>query len=506
MQIHELTKRSRTDEGLLDTMRDGIAAVKTGYQQGGIKGAAKASISNTAFNQATNARLQKSTINDPRIVRGKTLQQVLQSINNDPDTKAGVEKLIPVFQQEFINVKPRQSVQPQQPTATPTVPTTSPKLTPLQQAKALHQRAQASKAAAQPTSPTSPGQMPPEVAASPEVQNLRKLYGPPTRGGLADLKNDLEEAVQIPPPGTPVAKPHTGGRVAGQISQTPNAIRQRNARAAKTANVAQQAKAANAFGQMANTLTSPTPTQPATPAAKTTSTGGTVAQTPTGQTHQASATNPNRANPASIEQWAMSKIKGYDSKIKTDPEAAKLIDQSLKVLTQVVNDKNVKDLPTALTNYLLAAKAATMYVSQKNLEKKQASARAKPGAFQDSNDEEEDIAGGAGVGSAPSKQRQQLGINKLLSAGVANDTIQSLKSFARTFPDVIGNLFSTDPRAQQVATNKLVNQGIDAKQIDNIKNTAAESPGLVKDVFATGLSEAEKNLTKELKNYLKLQG
>ena len=63
MQIHELTKRSRTDEGLLDTMRDGIAAVKTGYQQGGIKGAAKASISNTAFNQATNARLQKSTIN-----------------------------------------------------------------------------------------------------------------------------------------------------------------------------------------------------------------------------------------------------------------------------------------------------------------------------------------------------------------------------------------------------------------------------------------------------------
>jgi hypothetical protein len=503
MQIHELTKRSRTDEGLLDTMRDSIAAVKTGYQQGGIKGAAKASISNTAFNQATNARLQKSTMNDPRIVRGKTLQQVLQSINNDPDTKAGVEKLIPAFQQEFINVKPRQSVQPQQPTATPMVPTTSPKLTPLQQAKALHQRAQASKAA---TQTTPPGQMPPEVAASPKVQNLGKLFGPPTKGGLADLKNDLEEAVQIPPPGTSVAKPHTGGRVAGQISQTPNAIRQRNARAAKTANVDQQAKAANAFGQMANTLSSPTPTQPATPAAKTTSTGGTVAQTPTGQTHQASATNPNRANPASIEQWAMSKIKGYDSKIKTDPEAAKLIDQSLKVLTQVVNNKNVKDLPTALTNYLLAAKAATMYVSQKNIEKKQASARAKPGAFQDSNDEEEDITGGAGVGSAPSKQRQQFGINKLLSAGVANNTIQSLKSFARTFPYVIDNLFSTDPQAQQVATNKLANQGIDAKQINNIKNTAAESPGLVKDVFATGLSEAEKNLAKEFKTYLKSRG
>jgi hypothetical protein len=33
----------------------------------------------------------------------------------------------------------------------------------------------------------------------------------------------------------PAAKPHTGGKVAGQVSQTPGAIRQRQARAAKSA-------------------------------------------------------------------------------------------------------------------------------------------------------------------------------------------------------------------------------------------------------------------------------
>ena len=61
MQIHELTKRQKTNEGLLDTMRDGIAAVKTGFKQGGLAGAAKASVSNYALNQATSQRLQKNS-------------------------------------------------------------------------------------------------------------------------------------------------------------------------------------------------------------------------------------------------------------------------------------------------------------------------------------------------------------------------------------------------------------------------------------------------------------
>jgi hypothetical protein len=58
MQIHEITQR-RVDEGMWDSMRDGLGAIKTGYQQGGLTGAAKASVSNTTMNQAGQQRLQK---------------------------------------------------------------------------------------------------------------------------------------------------------------------------------------------------------------------------------------------------------------------------------------------------------------------------------------------------------------------------------------------------------------------------------------------------------------
>ena len=43
----------------------------------------------------------------------------------------------------------------------------------------------------------------------------------------------------------------TGGKVAGQLSQTPNAVRKRNAR---TAAASAKSAGAGAFGQMANTL------------------------------------------------------------------------------------------------------------------------------------------------------------------------------------------------------------------------------------------------------------
>ena len=58
MQIHEITQ-PRLNEGMWDSMRDGLGAIKTGYQQGGLTGAAKASVSNTAMNQAGQQRLQK---------------------------------------------------------------------------------------------------------------------------------------------------------------------------------------------------------------------------------------------------------------------------------------------------------------------------------------------------------------------------------------------------------------------------------------------------------------
>jgi len=79
------------------------------------------------------------------------------------------------------------------------------------------------------------------------------------------------------------AKPRTGGKVAGQVSQTPNAVRQRNAR-----NTPANA-GAGAFGQMANRLTTP---------ATTSSAGGKIQTTPTGLVHTAKPGQPPTITPA----------------------------------------------------------------------------------------------------------------------------------------------------------------------------------------------------------------
>jgi hypothetical protein len=92
---------------------------------------------------------------------------------------------------------------------------------------------------------------------------------------------------------TPAAKTRTGGRVAGQLSQTPNAVRKRQARAANKAPTTTTTPAtggAGAFGQMAQQVTTPT-----TPATQTSSTGGTTQRTSTGLTHKANPNNPNIA-------------------------------------------------------------------------------------------------------------------------------------------------------------------------------------------------------------------
>ena len=85
-------------------------------------------------------------------------------------------------------------------------------------------------------------------------------------------------------------KPHTGGKVAGQTSQTPSAVRQRQARAAKAQPAAPGLAIAN----------------PAlNPAMKATTDagGGTTTPTATGYVHKAGANNPNAAfaEPGSTE-------------------------------------------------------------------------------------------------------------------------------------------------------------------------------------------------------------
>ena len=90
-------------------------------------------------------------------------------------------------------------------------------------------------------------------------------------------------APAVAPVATPaVAKPRTGGKQPGVVSQTPNAIRKRNSRA-QGATVPGQ----NAFAQMAQTLSGANKSK--------SSTGGTTTQMPTGRVHTA---NPTATTPA----------------------------------------------------------------------------------------------------------------------------------------------------------------------------------------------------------------
>ena len=117
MQIHELTKRRRTDEGLLDTVRDGISAVKTGYKQGGLGGALKASVSNTAMAQAGQQRLQKQSEKDLADLKAKGIdakKPLLFYVNQlknptDPEfqdasdqSKQEIQKLVPAAEKTFV--------------------------------------------------------------------------------------------------------------------------------------------------------------------------------------------------------------------------------------------------------------------------------------------------------------------------------------------------------------------------------------------------------------------
>ena len=143
-----------------------------------------------------------------------------------------------------------------------------------------------------------------------KLQSAWKNAGSPTdsdtiaqvlqsNGVSPEIVNQIFTSMKIPLPAKAgaqqpqTAKKHTGGRVAGQLSQTPNAIRQRQARAgqqptagAQPTAVAQPAAGgAGAFGQMAKDLST----------TGTSSTGGMTQATSTGLRHTANPNNPNMA-------------------------------------------------------------------------------------------------------------------------------------------------------------------------------------------------------------------
>jgi hypothetical protein len=94
----------------------------------------------------------------------------------------------------------------------------------------------------------------PNVINKDKIISLVKQIGGANPGATKTAPTTQPPATQQPP-----AKAHTGGKVAGQLSQTPGAIAKRDARAKAKQTPTPNVGGAGAFGQMANQLTGNTP-------------------------------------------------------------------------------------------------------------------------------------------------------------------------------------------------------------------------------------------------------
>lgn len=130
-------------------------------------------------------------------------------------------------------------------------------------------------AAAKPTADTTPT----ATTAPASTASTTPTAAPPstTRPGVMPQTSVAPSKIDYNVNLAPAAKKRTGGRVAGQLSQTPGAIRKRAARLANKTGAPADA-GANAFGSM---------TQQLAPVSRKSSTGGTITQTPTGLRHAA---------------------------------------------------------------------------------------------------------------------------------------------------------------------------------------------------------------------------
>jgi hypothetical protein len=135
-----------------------------------------------------------------------------------------------------------------------------------------------------------------------------------------------------------VAKPRTGGKQPGVVSQTPNAIRKRNTRAQGAT-----APGQNAFGQMAQTLSGANKSK--------SSTGGTTTQMPTGRVHTANpaATQSTTAKPAPKWLTPTTKISKATAGKPTADEYEKLQQRiaAADAKQQGVTNEAFADLPGA---------------------------------------------------------------------------------------------------------------------------------------------------------------
>ena len=118
MQIHELNKKKKISEGVFDALVDPVKAaaqtVKTGYQQGGIKGAAKAAASPTAYAQAKQSVTQANAAKAYQGLQKQgyssastqvSVDQALSKVQSNPQ----VQQYIQGLAQQWEKSKPTQA-------------------------------------------------------------------------------------------------------------------------------------------------------------------------------------------------------------------------------------------------------------------------------------------------------------------------------------------------------------------------------------------------------------
>jgi hypothetical protein len=321
MQIHELTlkKKVELDEGVLDTVKSGIAGAKQGYQTSKTNRAVGA-MADKAYSVWKNYEAQLLQADPNARASGQLKQSLLAFVNKN---LLGGMYLPNVINKDKITGLVDQIAGSGQATApaptTPTQPHTGGKVagqlsqTPGAVAK-RNTRAQAAQAntagasafgqmanqlttktpntmanapvskvnVANPTAPTKtfgnvpsastpakPGQMPASVANSPQGKKMRQAYGKP-RGGIQGMKSDLEEAM---PTVKPITRP-----VGGLASRA----KQRNAPTPAPANpaVAPAPTTPAAPAPQTPAPQTPAPTTPAAPAPQTPATPAPAAKAP----------------------------------------------------------------------------------------------------------------------------------------------------------------------------------------------------------------------------------
>jgi hypothetical protein len=378
MQIHELTKRNKpVDEGILDglkaavnvaktgadsfashmipgydTAKAGIKAIKTGYRQGGFKGAAAASVSGSALSQAQADLDQSKLANDPRIVRGKTFDQVLANVKQDPNIKKSIQGLLPAYEKQFFN--PEAQHEPSS-----------------ELAKAADANSQAN-------------------------QQLAK-----DSSGAAYAGKTLSAAEKSQDPMTPPGKMPAGTKT----NKSQELARLQNKQMSAASGI-KEARGAQAVANMKARRVANTPA--------TTASG---AKTADGIGDE-------------IDLWMAKKIKGFNANVLTKyPEVETKLDGLRNELVNATLESDPSAVAKALENFMIVAKAGTMYATQKALEKKQ-KPKARAGDFTDddgdgvpNDDEVEDDS--APQQSSPASR--QLAINNLKAQGVDPATITKLR-------------------------------------------------------------------------------